>query len=143
MIGRFDADSGFEQLRYEVKFVAHASERPTIFQWVRGHWAGFHRPYPDRRVNNVYFDSYELSAFHENLSGTSRRSKVRWRWYGEDATPDRGTLEVKRRRGGLGWKLSYRTDGVDLEHASWGEARRAIRRRRPPPAGARRNRATG
>jgi len=116
-----------EQLRYEVKFVAHASERYAVFQWVRNHWAGFGQPYPDRRVNNVYFDSYEMSAFHENLSGTSRRSKVRWRWYGEHAQPERGTLEIKRRRGGLGWKLNYKTGGVDLETATWNSARRTIR----------------
>jgi hypothetical protein len=116
-----------EDLRYEVKFVAHASERPAVQQWVRNHWAGFVQPYPDRRVNNVYFDSYELSAFHENLSGTSRRSKVRWRWYGETNQPERGTLEVKRRRGGLGWKLSYRTAGFDLESLSWRDIRAALR----------------
>ena len=102
-----------EDLRYEIKFVAHASEKPAVIQWVRNHWAGFGEPYPSRRINNVYFDSYELSAFHENLSGTSRRSKVRWRWYGEGHAPERGTLEVKRRRGGLGWKLSGKTAGCD------------------------------
>ncbi|MEE2665160.1 MAG: VTC domain-containing protein [Myxococcota bacterium] len=116
-----------EQLRYEVKFVAHASERSAVLQWVRNHWAGFGRPYPDRRISNVYFDSYELSAFHENLSGTSRRSKVRWRWYGDTTGPDRGTLEVKRRRGGLGWKLAYRTGGCDLTTLPWRDVRATLR----------------
>ena len=116
-----------EQLRHEIKFVAHASERSAVLQWVRNHWAGFGEPYPERRINNVYFDTYELSAFHENLSGTSRRSKVRWRWYGETKQPKRGTLEVKRRRGGLGWKLSYRTRGDALEQRSWREVRARIR----------------
>ena len=46
-----------EELRYEVKFVAHASERSAVLQWVRNHWAGFGRPYPDRRISNVYFDT--------------------------------------------------------------------------------------
>jgi len=116
-----------EQLRHEIKFVAHASERDGVTQWVRSHWAGFSQPYPDRTINNVYFDSFTLSAFHENLSGTSRRSKVRWRWYGDTATPDRGTLEVKRRRGGLGWKLSHRTQGDNLARGSWPRVRQKIR----------------
>lgn len=123
-----------EDLRYEIKFVAHASERHAVFQWVRNHWAGFAEPYPLRRVNNVYFDSYELSAFHENLSGTSRRSKVRWRWYGETRDPERATLEVKRRRGGLGWKLSWKTSGCDLDRESWRSARSHIRRELGPGA---------
>ena len=120
-------DPPLELLRYEIKFVATARERDGLLQWVRSHWAGFGEPYPPRRINNVYFDSYALTTFHENLSGTSRRSKVRWRWYGETRAPERGTLEVKRRRGGLGWKLSYRTGGIDLEGCSWREARDAIR----------------
>jgi hypothetical protein len=117
-----------EDLRYEVKFVAKASERHAVLQWVRNHWAGFSQPYPDRRISNVYFDSYELAAFHENLSGISRRSKVRWRWYGDTSEPDRGTLEVKRRRGGLGWKLAYRTPGCDLAALSWRDIRAGLRR---------------
>lgn len=66
-----------EQLRHEIKFVASANERHSVIQWVRNHWAGFVQPYPPRRINNVYFDSYELSAYHENISGASQRSKVR------------------------------------------------------------------
>ena len=116
-----------DRLRHEIKFVAHASERAAVLQWVRNHWAGFSQPYPDRDINNVYFDSFELSAFHENLSGTSRRSKVRWRWYGSTTSPERGTLEVKRRRGGLGWKLSFRTGGSDLAQGSWQRLRQRIR----------------
>ena len=122
-----DSAPPLDLLRHEIKFVANASERAAVLQWVRNHWAGFSQPYPDRDVNNVYFDSFELSAFHENLSGTSRRSQVRWRWYGSTTSPDRGTLEVKRRRGGLGWKLSFRTAGGDLSRGSWQQLRRQIR----------------
>ncbi len=122
-----ESTPALEQLRHEIKFVTRANERAAILQWVRNHWAGFGEPYPDRVVNNVYFDSFELAAFHENLSGTSRRSKVRWRWYGDTRVPERGTLEVKRRRGGLGWKLSFPTGGGDLSHASWQQLRRRIR----------------
>jgi hypothetical protein len=123
-----------EDLRYEIKFVAHAREHAGVVQWVRNHSAGFFEPFPPRRINNVYFDSQELSAYHENLSGTSKRSKVRWRWYHDREAPDAGTLEVKRRRGGLGWKLSFRTRGLDLgaPGASWAALRREIRASLPP-----------
>ena len=121
-----------DQLRHEIKFVAKAAERDFVLQWVHSHWAGFVEPYPPRRINNVYFDSHELSAFHENLSGTSWRSKVRWRWYGDTLTPDRGTLEIKRRRGGLGWTLSFKTGGADLTARRWADVRRTIRADLPP-----------
>ncbi|MEE3331376.1 MAG: VTC domain-containing protein [Myxococcota bacterium] len=126
-----------DRLRYEIKFVAPANERSSILQWVRNHSAGFSRPYPDRQINNVYFDSHELSAFHENVSGVSRRSKVRWRWYGESNSSDRGTLEVKRRRGGLGWKLSYKTRGANIggrAAGGWRSIRQTIRRDLDPGA---------
>lgn len=117
-----------DDLRYEIKFVAHASERHGVMQWVRNHWAGFRQPYPPRRVNNVYFDTYALSAYHENLSGTSQRSKVRWRWYGETTDPEKGRLEIKRRRGGLGWKLTYATPGMAIDRMQrWSALRRELR----------------
>jgi hypothetical protein len=119
-----------EKLRYEIKFVAPAIQRAMVLQWVRNHWAGFSEPYPQRQINNVYLDSYEMSAFHENVAGISQRSKLRWRWYGSTSTPEHGTLEVKRRRGGLGWKLSHKTNGVDLSQNTrlgWRAIQRKIR----------------
>ena len=128
------AAPSLEQLRYEIKFVAAAHQRDFVLQWVRNHWAGFVEPYPPRQINNVYFDSFAMTAFHENLSGTSRRSKVRWRWYGDTHAPERGTLEVKRRRGGLGWKLSYKTAGLELKAGApggWGALQRKLRNELP------------
>ncbi|MCG8588003.1 MAG: VTC domain-containing protein, partial [Proteobacteria bacterium] len=95
------------------------------------HPAGFFEPYPSRAVNNIYFDTYDYFAYRENLSGASARSKVRYRWYGDTKEPDSGTLEVKRRRGGLGWKLSYRTGAVPILDSTWTELRHALRKAIP------------
>ena len=97
-----------EEARFEIKFVAYERDANLLRQWLRLHWAGFHVPYSDRWVNNVYFDTHHYSAYKENLSGASTRTKVRYRWYGQHDYPQKGTLEIKRKRNCFGWKLHYK-----------------------------------
>jgi hypothetical protein len=91
--------------RYEVKFAADARDLPRVLHWLRMHPAGFRKSYPDRRVNNVYFDTLDYAAFDEKLAGVSNREKLRYRWYGTTALPAAGVLELKCRRNMFGWKL--------------------------------------
>jgi len=121
-----------EDARYEVKFVADAVRYRELEQWIRLHPAGFRTAYPPRRVNNVYFDTPNLDAFAENLSGTSARSKVRLRWYGETFAPAKTCLEVKRRRNHLGWKLLFPAGALDFTRERWSSLRRALREMLPP-----------
>jgi hypothetical protein len=123
-----------DDLRYEVKYVARATELQRILTWVKNHQARFTEPFPQRQVNNVYFDTFDHFAYLENLSGASARSKVRFRWYGEMDAPEQGTLEVKRRRASVGWKLSYRVGEVPLAGVSWRRFRRALREQLPGDA---------
>ncbi|MDJ0849926.1 MAG: VTC domain-containing protein [Myxococcota bacterium] len=105
--------------RYEVKFVAPTIRRSEVDAWIRTNRAGFRTAYPPRRVNNVYFDDYDLRTFDENLTGISRRTKVRFRWYGTHATEPSGTLELKFKRNKLGWKESFRIASLPLAGQSW------------------------
>lgn len=116
-----------DELRYEVKFVARATELHRLLGWVRASEAGFSEPFPTRQINNVYFDTFEHYAYTENISGASARSKVRFRWYGSQDDPDKGTLEVKRRRSSVGWKLSYPVGPISLVGVSWRDFRHALR----------------
>lgn len=120
-----------DALRYEVKYVARATELHRLFSWVRAADAGFREPFPLRQVNNVYFDTFDHYAYAENLSGASARSKVRFRWYGTQNNPEKGTLEVKRRRSSVGWKLSYPIGPMPLVGVSWSNFRRALRDQLP------------
>ena len=81
-----------EDARFEIKFVANEFEVDYVRQWVRLHWACFYVPYPDRWVNNVYFDTLNYFAYEENLSGASARTKVRYRWYGKHDYPEKAQL---------------------------------------------------
>jgi hypothetical protein len=113
--------------RYEVKFVADATRYRELERWIRLNPAGFRTSYPPRRVNNVYFDTPDLFAFAENLSGASTRSKVRLRWYGETDRPESTVLEVKRRRNHLGWKNHYPAGPMDFRSHRWLKLRRDLR----------------
>jgi len=125
-------DSVPEDARYEIKFVADATRHHELEQWIRMNPAGFRTSYPPRWVNNVYFDTPDLLAFAENLSGASARSKVRLRWYGETFAPMQTKLEVKRRRNTFGWKHIYPAGPVDLNRGGWSVIRRSLRRALPP-----------
>ncbi len=100
-------NQGAQELRREIKFVASDTECYRMLHWLKLNPAGFWSQYPDRIVNNIYFDTMELSAFSENLSGVASRSKVRYRWYGDTRSPCAGTLEIKRKRNQFGWKIRY------------------------------------
>lgn len=93
--------------RYEIKFVTNLVNYFNIINWINLHHGCFYSPYPDRNINNIYFDKYNYFAYSENLSGTSQRNKVRYRWYGENDFPVNGKLEVKRRRNFYGWKETF------------------------------------
>lgn len=94
------------EMRCEIKFVDIETEYAHVRQWLLLNTEGFRVAYPARAVNNVYFDTFDCGAYFENLSGASRRTKVRFRWYGESSVPERGVLEVKQKRNHLGWKIN-------------------------------------
>jgi hypothetical protein len=119
------------ELRYEVKFVAPPTKRSEVEAWIRTHPSSFRMAYPPRRVNNVYFDDCDLSTYEENLTGISRRMKIRFRWYGTDPTEPQGTLEFKMKRNRLGWKENFPVVGLKLAGRPWGEIVRSLRAQLP------------
>lgn len=106
--------------RYEVKFVGNVYERDTLLRWLMMHPYHFHRAYPSRVVNNVYFDSLDLNAFDDNVAGLSQRIKHRLRWYGDSLLPEQAKWEAKIKRNRLGWKLSQAIPELpDFRHTRW------------------------
>lgn len=107
--------------RYELKFNSKSSEYYTLRSWVLNHPLAFSPLYYPRLINNIYFDNYDLEAFHENLTGISSRTKLRLRWYGKTSNPNNTTLELKLRKNLLGWKISSKVEMKEssLENISW------------------------
>ena len=119
--------------RQEIKFVAREDKLGQLLRWVRAHRAGFSSPYPDRQINNVYFDTYNQLAYTENLAGGSARTKLRYRWYGESACPDIGVLERKCKRNYFGWKIRYAIDELLYEEGdSWRVFTGKLKSKLPP-----------
>jgi hypothetical protein len=121
-----------EDARYEIKFVADSIRYHELERWILMNPAGFHTSFPPRQVNNVYFDTPDLFAYAENLSGASSRSKVRLRWYGATHNPEKTVLEIKRRRNHLGWKHRFPGGPMDFDHQTWRELRSDLRKSLTP-----------
>ena len=106
--------------RIETKFVTVEIELDRLFQWIKMHPSAFQIAYPNRWVNNIYFDTYTYTAYTENLLGNSVRTKTRFRWYGHPSQIDKGTLEIKCKRNCYSWKQHYPVnESFDLQHTSW------------------------
>lgn len=96
-----------KEARYEIKFVAQELEYHRLLQWLCMHTACFVKQHQDRQINNIYFDSHNYNAYNANISGTSNRTKVRYRWYGQSFQPIEGALEIKCKRNFFSWKKIY------------------------------------
>ena len=93
-----------QKARYEIKFTTNIAHYEYLHQWISIHLAGFHTPYPPRKINNIYFDTFDLDSYLENMAGISSRTKLRLRWYGETEHVRNPSLELKIKRNKLGWK---------------------------------------
>ncbi len=94
--------------RFERKFRVEHLSPEAVSQAVKMLPWGFRPLFPDRRINNIYFDTPAMDFYHQNGAGDIHRKKYRLRWYGEDHWPQAGAyFEVKERNHELGDKSSY------------------------------------
>jgi|TARA_B110000027_G_scaffold120874_1_gene134625 hypothetical protein len=93
--------------RYERKFVTSELSKYHVESIVKTHPAIFSEIYQLRNVNNMYFDSFRLVNYSDNVDGSSDRIKIRIRWYGELFGKIKNpVLEIKEKKGMLGRKIS-------------------------------------
>lgn len=94
--------------RFERKFFVEGLNRYEIETLVEMHPAIFSKAFPQRYVNNIYFDSIHLKSYFDNVHGVKNRLKIRIRWYGElFGHIQSPVLELKIKDGLMGWKDSY------------------------------------
>jgi SPX domain protein involved in polyphosphate accumulation len=95
-------------MRYERKYRVESFSPEVVRQVVRNHPASFRKIFPDRQINNIYFDTANLVAYNENVDGVAERRKFRVRWYGEDVfNIKKPKLEIKIKNNLLGAKETY------------------------------------
>jgi len=87
--------------RYELKYVIDPKDIFRLESVIKLHPANFKKAFPNRRINNIYFDTIANRSSQENLNGISNRTKIRYRWYDDS---QEGTLEFKIKKNALGRK---------------------------------------
>ncbi len=117
-------------LRREVKFVSNEIFLPKISAWIYTSRLHLTKQFNQRRVNNIYYDTYGCDAYADNLDGISKRVKLRYRWYGNNRNPQNGSIEIKKRLNAFGFKEAYNVpiSGTILSHK---ELKKNIRKNVP------------
>ena len=89
-----------DNYRYERKFLIAEFNEHELEAMIRLHPAIFTELYPQRFINNIYFDSIGMKNYYANIDGISNRYKVRLRWYGDlFGKVEKPFLELKIRNG--------------------------------------------
>lgn len=101
-------------MRYERKYKVENINQEVVRQIVQSHPASFRKIFPDRQINNIYFDTANLVAYNENVDGIANRRKFRVRWYGQDIFKiEKPKVEIKIKNNLLGRKETY--PAIDFE----------------------------
>jgi len=104
-------------MRYELKYKLEKFSLDAALQAIRLHPAGFRKAFPDRQINNIYFDTPGLTTLEENVSGIANRKKFRVRWYGTDPTLIQSPrYEIKIKQNMLGDKVVQPVDAFSLDN---------------------------
>lgn len=110
------SSSDESRYRYERKFLVSGFDTRQLVTMIRLHPLVFSTAFPDRSVNNIYFDTEDFQYFRDNVEGVSNRKKIRIRWYGPlDGALISPVLEYKIKRGPVGYKVSYPLAQVKLD----------------------------
>ena len=87
------------EYRNEIKYLLHGVSKKTLFIQYKLSSLLLSKLYPDRWVNNIYFDNFNLDFFNQSIEGISRRAKVRLRWYGDFSKLENTVMEIKYKKG--------------------------------------------
>lgn len=102
-----------KSIRREIKYKVFLKDIGHLYSWLYSS-SGFRKSYKDRGVNSLYFDTPTYDFASSNMSGESKRIKVRARWYSEIGdrfidsyiSPAKTfNFEVKRKENSLSDKL--------------------------------------
>ena len=94
--------------RIELKATLRSTDVARLEEWIFNE-TGLSSLFPSRDINNVYFETDTYASATDNIDGISKRTKVRYRWYGSTSCGDmsNGALEFKRKRNNVGWKEKF------------------------------------
>ena len=97
-----------DHFRYERKFFIEQISLLRLQTIIKFHPHCFTPLFPFRYINNIYFDTFQLDSYYNNVNGDMSRAKVRIRWYGDLwGHIESPVLEIKTKEGTIGHKESY------------------------------------
>lgn len=105
-----------KELRYEKKIILQNNYYDQFLNLLNNISVKFRRSYPKRVINNIYFDDFEFKSFFENLDGHANRKKIRIRWYGDCFGSINSNLELKIKKGNVGYKETYRNLNYEINN---------------------------
>ena len=94
------------RFRHEIKLPLQRQQYQELTPAFIGMGLHPRRTYADRQVHSIYLDTPEFDDYHDGVSGMSRRSKTRFRWYQEDTK--HMVLEVKRKKNKITKKYLFK-----------------------------------
>ena len=101
--------------RYERKFFIDYFSKSKVQSIIELHPEMFIKSFHQRFVNNIYFDSFQMNNYFDNVEGVRDRKKIRVRWYGSLwCLIEKPILEIKIKKGLLGKKISYPLNSFSL-----------------------------
>ena len=103
-----------EDYRRELKYTFYHSDRVILRQQIKTHPAHFSEIYYPRWVNNIYWDSQSLDAYHSSIEGLSPRLKIRMRWYGEFFGIIQPMMEIKIKNASKNTKATFPLNSINL-----------------------------
>ncbi len=104
-------------MRFERKYRIENLSLAEVRHLLHVHVASFSTLYPDRQINNIYFDSPDLLTYRLNTAGVGYRKKYRVRWYGDDPRQvSNPQFEIKIKKNELGEKQIFPVDSFSLTH---------------------------
>ena len=91
--------------RIEIKEVFRPSDLLKLRKAIFLSRFSFCTPYPRRKINSIYYDTHDYRSLEDSIEGGSCRTKYRIRWYGNVQNKSNATLEIKKKKGHLSWKI--------------------------------------
>ena len=114
--------------RFELKYIANSSNFFLTEKWIKQNFHPINIAFPKRKINNLYFDNLDLECYEDNLSGISKRSKLRFRWFGDLDLVNNGTLEIKRKESSIGFKDRLQIkEKFSLKKQKWRDIKNVIK----------------
>ncbi len=104
-------------MRFERKYKVDDLSLDVVHQVVRMHPSSFRQIYPDRQINNIYFDTPSFTTYKDNVKGIADRKKYRVRWYAYDPfLIKQPRFEIKIKSNQLGKKEVHPLEAFQLDN---------------------------